>query len=171
MLFIACLLGSYAAAMLAHELGHLAAARIARVPASELGLGVGPRLAGFRLAGFRFRLRLLPVASYLMIDGRALHERRLALQLLVHLGGVAINAAAAALAWGTVFGWVNLLMAVGNVLPIYQHDGWKCSVAILRALLGRRSEPAEWAFTFSGGAASLVILFDLLGRIVPHLGR
>jgi membrane-associated protease RseP (regulator of RpoE activity) len=56
-----------------------------------------------------------------------------------------------------VFGWLNLLLAAGNMLPLYQHDGWKCGVVIMRALLRRKSEPAERVFTFSGGFVSLLI--------------
>jgi len=54
-------------------------------------------------------------------------------------------------------GWINLLIAGGNLLPLYQHDGWKCGVVILRSLMRRKSQSAEWALTFSGGFISLVI--------------
>jgi len=42
-------------------------------------------------------------------------------------------------------------------LPLYQHDGWKCGLVIVRILLNRKSQPAEWAFTFSGGFVSFVV--------------
>ena len=43
------LIGFAALALIVHELGHLLAARSCNVPASELVLGMGPRLTGFRL--------------------------------------------------------------------------------------------------------------------------
>ena len=144
-------------AMIIHELGHLVAARGCTVSASELGLGMGPRLFGFRLGSLRFSLRALPVGSFLMIDGTALKERSVQEQLLVHLGGIIFNLIACALTYGTIFGWFNLLLAVGNLLPLYQHDGWKCGVVIMRALMRGKSQPAERVFTFSGGFISLVI--------------
>jgi membrane-associated protease RseP (regulator of RpoE activity) len=155
-----------ALAMLIHELGHLIAARSCRVSASELGLGMGPRLFGFRLGKFRFSLRAIPIASYVMLDGAALKERSLRAQLLVHVGGVVFNIVAGLLTYGTMFGWFNLLLAGGNILPLYQHDGWKCGVVIMRALLQRKSEPAERAFTFSGGFVSLVVAWAVVRMIV-----
>ena len=151
-----------ALAMIVHELGHLVAARTCRVSASEIGLGLGPRLFGFRIGGIAFSLRAIPVASFLRIDGTALEARSVPQQLFVHLGGVTFNLIAAVLTYGTVFGWVNLLLAAGNLLPLYQHDGWKCGVVVMRALLRKKSKPVEWALTFSGGFASLVIISTLI---------
>src|SRR5215212_9194893 len=155
-----------ALAMIVHELGHLLAARLCNVAASELGLGVGPRLFGFQLGNIRFGLRALPLGSFVALDGTALKEKSVRAQLLVHLGGVIFNVAAGLLTYGTLFGWLNILLAAGNLLPLYQHDGWKCGVVIMRALLQRKSQPAERAFTFSGGFVSLVMAWVLLRMFV-----
>lgn len=155
-IFIA-LVSFTALAMIIHELGHLVAARVCKVPASELGLGMGPRLIGFRLKDISFNLRAIPVGSFVRLDGTALKERSVRAQLLVHLGGVIFNLVASLFTYGTMFGWLNLLLAAGNILPLYQHDGWKCGVVIMRALLQRKSPSAERAFTFSGGFVSLLI--------------
>ena len=144
-------------ALIIHELGHLVTARICRVPASELGLGLGPKLFGFQLGSIRFSLRALPLGSFVRLDGTALRERAIKQQLFVHLGGILLNLIAGLATYGTVFSWVNLLVAAGNLLPLYQHDGWKCGLVLMRALLRRKSQPVEWAFTFSGGFVSLVI--------------
>ena len=160
------LIGFAALAMIVHELGHLLAARLCRVSASELGLGMGPRLFGFKLGNIRFNLRAIPIGSFVMLDGAALQERSMGAQLLVHLGGVIFNIVAGVLTYGTIFGWFNLLLAAGNILPLYQHDGWKCGVAIMRALMQRKSQPAERAFTFSGGFVSLVIAWVVFRTFV-----
>lgn len=146
-----------ALAMMIHELGHLIAARRCRIAASELGLGLGPKICGFSVGKLRFSLRALPLGSFLMIDGAALQERPTREQLYVHLGGIILNLIAGIAGYGTMFGWMNLLLAAGNLLPLYQHDGWKCGVVIMRAVLQRKSQPAERAFTFSGGFISLAI--------------
>ena len=151
------LIGFTALAMMVHELGHLLAAHSCSVPASELGLGLGPRLTGFRLSGIHFSLRAIPVGSFVSLDGTVLKEKSVRAQLLVHLGGVIFNIVAGIFTYGTTFGWLNLLLAAGNILPLYQHDGWKCGVVLMRALLRRKSEPAERVFTFSGGFVSLLI--------------
>jgi membrane-associated protease RseP (regulator of RpoE activity) len=157
----------YAAlAMIIHELGHLAAARSCHVSSSELGLGMGPKLFGFRVGGIRLTFRALPVGSFVMLDGTALKQRSLQAQLLVHLGGVIFNIVAGLATYGTIFGWFNLLLAAGNILPLYQHDGWKCGLVIMRALMHRKSQPVERAFTFSGGFVSLVIAWVVLRMFV-----
>src|SRR5215207_9864186 len=166
MSLILSLIGFAALAMIVHELGHLLAARVCNVAASELGLGMGPRLAGFRLGNIRFNLRAIPIGSFVMLDGTALKERSVQAQLLVHLGGVIFNLLAGILTYGTTFGWLNLLLAAGNLLPLYQHDGWKCGVVIMRALMRRKSQPAERAFTFSGGFVSLIVAWAVISWVM-----
>ena len=165
-LLIISLIGFTALALIVHELGHLLAARLCKVPASELGLGMGPRLIGFRLAGISFNLRVLPVGSFVRLDGTALKEKSVRAQLLVHLGGVIFNLVAVFFTYGTMFGWLNLLLAAGNILPLYQHDGWKCGVVIMRALMQRKSQPAERVFTFSGGFVSLLIAWAVVRMFI-----
>jgi len=155
-----------ALAMIIHELGHLVAARACKVPASELGLGLGPRLMGVQIGSIRFNLRAIPLGSFVRLDGTALKQRSIQAQLLVHLGGVIFNLVAGLLTYGTMFGWLNLLVAAGNILPLYQHDGWKCGLVIMRALMRRKSQPAERAFTFSGGFVSLLIAWVVLRMFV-----
>jgi len=166
MSLIISLIGFAALAMIVHELGHLLAARSCSVAASELGLGMGPRLAGFRVGSIRFNLRAIPIGSFVMLDGTALKERSVRAQLLVHLGGIIFNVVAGFLTYGTTFGWLNFLLAAGNILPLYQHDGWKCGVVIIRALLRRQSQPAERVFTFSGGFISLLVAWFVVRMFV-----
>ena len=162
MALIISLIGFTALALIVHELGHLLFARSCSVPASELGLGLGPRVTGFRLAGIQFNLRAIPVGSFVRLDGTALKEKSVRVQLLVHLGGVIFNIVAGLFTYGTTFGWLNFLLAAGNLLPLYQHDGWKCGVVIMRALMRRKSQPAERVFTFSGGFVSLLIAWAVI---------
>ena len=155
-----------ALAMIVHELGHLLAARFCGVAASELGLGMGRRLTGFRIGSIQFNLRAIPVGSFVMLDGTALKEKSVRAQLMVHLAGIIFNVVAGFLTYGTMFGWLNLLLAAGNILPFYQHDGWKCGVVMMRALMRRKSEPAERVFTFSAGFVSLVIVWAVVRMFV-----
>src|SRR5215216_4392105 len=111
MSLIVSIIGFTALAMIVHELGHLLAARACGVAVSELGLGMGPRLAGFRLGNIRFNLRALPVGSFVRLDGTALKQRSVQAQLVVHLAGIIFNLAAGFLTYGTTFGWLNLLLA------------------------------------------------------------
>jgi membrane-associated protease RseP (regulator of RpoE activity) len=101
-----------------------------------------------------------------MLDGTALKERSVRAQLFVHLGGIIFNVVAGVFTYGTTFGWVNLLLAAGNILPFYHHDGWKCGVVIMRALMRRKSEPAERVFTFSGGFVSLLIAWAVVRMFI-----
>ena len=155
-----------ALAMIIHELGHLVAARRCKVSASELGLGLGPKIFSFKLGDVTVSLRALPIGSFLMIDGTALRDRSVQEQLLVHLGGIIINLIVGVAAYGTMFGWLNLLLAASNLLPLYHHDGWKCGVVIMQALLKRKSQPAERVFTFSGGFISLVVVASVIRMFI-----
>jgi membrane-associated protease RseP (regulator of RpoE activity) len=149
-------------AMIVHELGHIFAARKCGVAASELGLGVGRRLFAFSIRNLTVSLRAIPIASFVRLDGNALNRCTVTQRSFVHLGGIIFNLLAATIAQGTLLGRINLLLALANLVPIYKHDGWKVGVVLMRALLGRTSPPVEWAFTFSGGFASLVIITSLI---------
>jgi membrane-associated protease RseP (regulator of RpoE activity) len=145
-------------ALLIHELGHLAAARVCRVPATEFGLGWGRRLFGFHFGGVEYKLHALPLGAYVRLDIMELQRRPLSRQVLVLLAGIIVNLIAAALTLGTPFGTVNLLLAATNLLPLYQQDGWKCGMVMLRALLRRKSAVVEWTFTIAGSGVSLALI-------------
>jgi len=147
----------FALAMLIHELGHLVAARACMVPAGELGLGWGPKVFGFRAGGVEYRLCAVPVGAYVRLDMAELQRRPLVQQVVVLLAGIIVNLVAAALAEGTAFGTMNLLLAATNLLPLYQQDGWKCGMVMLRALMERRSPVVEWTFTVAGGLLSCAV--------------
>jgi membrane-associated protease RseP (regulator of RpoE activity) len=149
---------SFFIALLIHELGHLAAARACRVSATEFGMGWGRKLFGFHFQGVEYKLHALPVGAYVRLDMVELQRRSLSRQVLVLLAGIIVNLVAAALAAGTRFGTMNLLLAATNLLPLYQQDGWKCGMVMLRALLRRKSAFVEWTFTIAGSGVSLVLI-------------
>ena len=156
----------FALTMFIHELGHLIAARLCGIGATELGLGWGPKLLEKSAFGVRFKLHLLPVGAYVRLDMRGLQERPLSQQVFVLLAGIMVNLAAALLAQGTWFGLLNYFLAATNLLPLYQQDGWKCGMVMLRALLARRSPLVEWTFTIAGGVLSLAVFIAQMGRYV-----
>lgn len=155
MLIIYCL--CFILAMLLHELGHLGAARVCRVPAHALGIGWGACLYQFRLGSVQYKLHLLPVGAYVRLDMPALQRRPLDQQVFVLLAGIIVNLVAASITHGTAFSLMNLLLAMTNLLPLYQQDGWKCGMVLLRALVQRKSPLVEWTFTLTGGGLSLAI--------------
>src|SRR5678815_180731 len=161
-MFVASLFLLTCLALVIHELGHLIAARSCKVPCSELGLGLGPKLLAFRIGTIQFSVRAIPLGSFVMLDSSVLKTKSVKQQLYVHLAGILFNLVAGFATFGTVFSWINLLIAAGNILPLYQHDGWKCGVVLMRAFFQRKSQPAEWAFTFSGGFASLAVAWVVI---------
>jgi membrane-associated protease RseP (regulator of RpoE activity) len=154
----------FAATMFIHELGHLAAARMCGVRAPELGLGWGPKLFEVDVRGVRFKLHLLPVGAYVRLDMKGLQTRPLVQQVFVLLAGVLVNIGAALATQGTWFSLMNYLLAATNLLPLYQQDGWKCGMVMLRALLARRSSLVEWTFTIAGAVVSFTALTSLAFR-------
>ena len=154
----------FAVTMFIHELGHLAAARVCGVRAPELGLGWGPRLFEVGVGGVRFKMHLLPVGAYVRLDMKGLQTRPLAQQVFVLLAGVLVNIGAALATQGSWFSLMNYLLAATNLLPLYQQDGWKCGMVMLRALLARRSSLVEWTFTVAGAVVSFTALASLAFR-------
>lgn len=153
---------SFSAALVLHEMGHFFAARACRLPVSEAGLGWGPKVFGLRANGVDYQLRLLPLGAYIRMDMSALQERSLYQQLFVLLAGIVVNVILAAGAWGTFFGALNLALAVANLFPLYQQDGWKSGMVILRRVLKRRSPLVEWSFTLWPGVVGLFMLIRVI---------
>jgi membrane-associated protease RseP (regulator of RpoE activity) len=149
---------SFTAALVLHELGHLLAARVCRVPVTQAGFGWGPRLFGFRFREVDYQLRALPVGAYVRMDMSTLQKRPLLQQLFVLLAGVTVNFILSGIAWGTFFGTINLLLAVANLFPLYQQDGWKSGMVFFRSVFNRSSPLVEWSFTLSSGLVALIAL-------------
>jgi membrane-associated protease RseP (regulator of RpoE activity) len=161
-LFVVNAIVSLLAAIVLHEMGHFFAARLCAVPVKQAGLGWGPKLYGVRLNQVDYQLRLLPIGAYIQMDMRALQQRPLLQQLFVLGAGIGVNLTLAAAAWGTVFGLLNLALAVGNLVPLYQLDGWKSGMVICRRVFGRPSPLVEWILTLGGGAIALAVLIRAL---------
>jgi membrane-associated protease RseP (regulator of RpoE activity) len=145
-------------AILLHEIGHFAAARACSVTINEVGFGWGRKLLGFRLYGVDYLIRILPVGAYVRLDLDELRRRPLSQQVLVLLAGIIVNLIVAASTSGTRFGLINYLLAATNVLPLYQQDGWKCGMIMLRGTFQRKSLLPEWTFTLAGGGLSLTLM-------------
>ena len=153
---------SFVCALMLHELGHFLAARVCRVVVTQAGFGWGPKLFSFRVRGVDYQLRLLPVGAYIRMDMSGLQKRPLFQQLFVLLAGILVNLTLGLVAWGTFFGTLNLLLAVANLFPFYQQDGWKSGMVIFRHLIGRPSPLIEWSFTLSAGVIGLIVLMRAL---------
>jgi membrane-associated protease RseP (regulator of RpoE activity) len=149
---------SFFATLVLHELGHYFAARMCAVPIKQAGLGWGPKLYGVRISQVDCDVRLLPVGAYVRMDMLALQRRPLLQQLFVLGAGVGVNLVLAVLTWGSLFGALNLALAIGNLIPFYQLDGWKSGMVICRKMFGRPSPLVEWILTLGGGAIALAVL-------------
>ena len=149
---------SFFAALVLHELGHYFAARLCGVPIKQAGFGWGPKIYGLRLSTVDCQLRLLPVGAYVQMDIGALQRRPLLQQLFVLGAGIGVNLVLCVLTWGSFFGAFNLALAIGNLIPVYQLDGWKSGMVICRKMFGRPSPLVEWVLTLGGGAILLAVL-------------
>jgi membrane-associated protease RseP (regulator of RpoE activity) len=147
----------FAISLLIHELGHFVAARVCSVRVTEFGLGWGPKVFGFKTGEVEYKLHALPIGAYVRLDVAELQRRPLSQQVLVLLAGINVNLVASALTLGTSFSAMNLLLAATNLLPLYQQDGWKCGMVMLRAILRRKSAVVEWTFTIAGSGLSLAL--------------
>lgn len=149
---------SFFAALVLHELGHYVAARLCAVPIKQAGFGWGPKVYGVRFCQVDCQLRLLPVGAYVQMDIATLQRRPLLHQLFVLGAGIGVNLVLCFLTWGSLFGAFNLALAIGNLIPVYQLDGWKSGMVIVRKMFGRPSPLVEWILTLGGGAIGLAVL-------------
>ena len=149
---------SFLASLVLHELGHYIAARMCAVPVRRMGLGWGPKIFGMRVSEVDCEARLLPVGAYVQMDMKALQSRPLVQQLFVLGAGIGVNLVLCILTWGSFFGVLNLALAIGNLIPLYQLDGWKSGMVICRRIFGRPSPIVEWVFTLSGGAIAVAVM-------------
>src|SRR5215217_3432389 len=149
---------SFFAALVLHELGHYFAARMCGVPIKQAGFGWGPKVCGIKVRTVDCQLRLLPVGAYVQMDIRALQSRPLMQQLFVLGAGIGVNLVLCVISWGSLFGAFNLALAIGNLIPVYQLDGWKSGMVICRRVFGRPSPLVEWVLTLGGGTIGLAVL-------------
>jgi Zn-dependent protease len=145
-------------ALLIHELGHCIAAFGCNVTVSEFGFGWGRRLCSLHIRGVDFVIRVWPAGAYIRLNLDELRRRSLGQQVLVLLAGIIANLVAGIVTGGTHFSLMNYLLAATNILPLYQQDGWKCGIVILRATMRRKSPLIDWTFTIAGSALSLALI-------------
>jgi membrane-associated protease RseP (regulator of RpoE activity) len=123
-----------------------------------MGLGWGPKLYRRNFSNIDYQLRLLPLGAFVQMEMGTFRRRPLNQQLMVLSAGVVVNLVLAVLTWGSLFGVLNLGLAIGNSLPLYQQDGWKSAIVVCRRLLGRTSPVAEWMLTVVGGVMALAVI-------------
>lgn len=145
-------------ALLIHEACHGIAAYACRIPINEFGFGWGPRLYGFRLGNSDYVLRAIPIGAYVRFSVVDLQKRRVHQQVLVFMAGVIGNLIAASVSQNSSFIMMNYLLAATNILPLYQQDGWKCGIVMLKAALRRTSPVVDWTFTIAGTVLSFAVL-------------
>ena len=151
-------------ALILHEVGHCIAAYACGVKITEFGLGWGPEIYSFRFREVTYGIRMLPLGAYVRLDLPGLLSRPLLQQVVVLLAGIAANLIAAILTEGTPFSLMNYLLAVTNILPLYQQDSWKCGIVVLRDVLHRKSPIVEWTFTIAGSSLSIILFIALIIR-------
>jgi len=156
-------------ALILHEAGHFIAASACRVKVTEFGLGWGPEIYAFRFRQVTYGIRMLPLGAYVRLDLPGLLSRPLLQQVVVLLAGIAANLIAAILTDGTRFSLMNYLLAVTNILPLYQQDSWKCGIVVLRDVLQRKSPIVEWTFTIAGSSLSFILFVALIIRRIKGL--
>jgi regulator of sigma E protease len=145
-------------ALFIHEGAHSLAAYACRVSITEFGFGWGPKVFGVRIRNVEYIIKVLPFGAFVRFDLTELQERPLQQQILVMMAGVIGNLLAGLIPISPAFTLMNYLLAATNILPLYQQDGWKCGMLMLRGFLKRKSTGVEWVFTIAGSVLSFVVI-------------
>ncbi|HBL23969.1 MAG TPA: membrane-associated Zn-dependent protease, partial [Deltaproteobacteria bacterium] len=80
--------------VLAHELGHLIAAKMAGIPIRTFSVGFGPRIFSVRRGGTEYRLSLVPLGGYVMPDiedENAFFDFSISRRIILSAGGPAAS--------------------------------------------------------------------------------
>ncbi len=135
------LLAMLAVATMAHELGHVFAARLFRIPVLRIAIGLGPVIWHRSLpAGREFVLRAFPVGVMIGLPGRqgTFPERPPWCDLLIAAGGPIINLllfvalavldglgliADPLLPWVRTLALISVFLGISNLLPVPGLDG------------------------------------------------
>ena len=165
-------------AVLLHELGHLAAARLLRVPVTAVVLWPMGGFTAVRLSPGRFRAEL----------GIALAGPSVNLLLVLLIAGLGGWEGPGA-RWRpeVVFGWLNLLLGLFNLLPVFPMDGGRILRSALAMALGEGwgtwlalrvgqagalgiGGLAIWQFRHqdAGGLVTMLIAMWLLGQTLQE---
>lgn len=106
--------------ILIHEFGHLCAAKKAQIPVKQFSIGYGPKLWGFTYNKTEYRISLVPIGGYVMLDVEALEDYfsfSLKKRLFFAFAGPLANIIAA---------WIGLLL-----INLIQHGFHPVSVLVL----------------------------------------
>ncbi|MHC4748131.1 MAG: site-2 protease family protein [Planctomycetota bacterium] len=80
--------------ILAHEFGHLIAAKLSKIPIERFSIGFGPKLWSFKKGGTEYRISAFPVAGYVLPEVKDFDDFFLtpaSRRILFALGGPAAN--------------------------------------------------------------------------------
>ncbi len=100
--------------ILIHELGHLAAAKCAKIPVARFSVGFGPKLWGFKSNETDYWLALFPLGGYVLPyvdDERGLSGYSLFQRVVLCLGGPVANIVAALVC-------LSIVTAVGSGIDL-----------------------------------------------------
>jgi membrane-associated protease RseP (regulator of RpoE activity) len=159
-----------------HELGHLLAARILRVPVKLVAVGLGPALWRHTLRGdVRFELRAVPLGMAVGVVGRRTLDGRvrrpvnydiaiaiagpaasMLLAFLLVVLAVLIHAGPALHLWLVATGLLSALLGLLNLIPVPGLDGGHLLMLLL-ALRGWQLSPQGEVMVHRIGMRAMIL--------------
>jgi membrane-associated protease RseP (regulator of RpoE activity) len=145
-LFMVKVLFFFTIAAIIHELGHFSVAKFFKFKVTEFCIGTGPKLYGKRYGDTEYMLRFfIPMGGHIRLDLKnitTLTSKRIAEWTLGVWAGPAINLLTAGLTYkiSPLFAFVNLFLAVTNMLPLPGHDGLLIIMGIFKCIQTKLKE-------------------------------
>ena len=107
----------FGAIIMAHEVGHFAAAKLSGIKVNEFSIGMGPALLKFGKKETQYSLRLLPIGGYVAMEGedddsedaRGFRNASLPKRLFVMVAGALMNFLLGFLALVLIFSFSGLI--------------------------------------------------------------
>lgn len=124
-----------AVVVLAHELGHLLAAKKAGIGVEEFGFGLGPRIFGFKYHGTQYGIYLFPIGGFVNLKGldtelpeekandpENFHQKPLRKRIMTIFSGSLANLLVAVAIFWMIFSLVGVPVDLKNEVALVSLD-------------------------------------------------
>jgi len=135
---------------LIHEAGHVSMAKIHKVKKTEIGIGIGPKIADFNFKGTQIRINIIPfLGGYSSNDlTRELSHKEIA---WISIGGPLFNLFSILLvlpfwtpfqfSFSALFVYFSLWIGIVNLIPFKLgekcSDGWQVASSLIKLVKNR----------------------------------
>lgn len=160
--------------VVAHEFGHMLAAKAAGLDVPEFAVGFGPRLLGIRVGNTDYVWRLLPLGGYVMLpdlvseDGLPMVSR--SRRLVALLAGPGMNLLITVLLVGPARTWLFFTLWIEGILSLFSGSQAGGALVGLVGTTQMVAQAASFGWQALAGMSAFLSLNFFLFNLLPIPG-